>query len=210
MNRIRILLVDDHGVLRAGLQMMIDAQPDMQVIGQAADGDEAVLRVREACPDVIVLDVVMPRTSGMTLVGTLRELCPTARILMLTMHDEPAVVRAALDAGATGFVAKEALGDDLLAAIRAVHNGRAYINAMPSHPAVGPSATARTVEALSQRELQVLDMLAQGYTNQEIGQKLHLSPRTIGTYRYRINDKLGLRTRADIVKYAREAGLLSR
>jgi DNA-binding NarL/FixJ family response regulator len=216
---IRVLIADDHGVLRAGLRTLIAAQPDMEVVGEAADGDEAVRRAAELDPDVIVLDVEMPRTGGLTALHRLRSTCPRARVLILTMHDEPTLVRSALEAGASGFVVKEALGDDLLAAVRTVYQGRGYINmslaaregaAAPSPQASALPEPGRTMSRLSQREHQVLEMLAQGFTNQEIGARLHLSPRTIGTYRSRLNDKLGLRTRADIVRYALESGLLAR
>ena len=217
MEPIRVLIVDDHGVMRAGLQAMIGAQPDLLVVGNAASADEALAAAPSLRPDVIVLDVEMPGRDGIEALPVLRQACPGARVLMLTMHDDAALVRRALAAGASGFVVKEALGDDLLAAIRTVWQGRSYINVsmlpeaqLQAAPPLEGSALASTDQALSGRERQVLEMLAQGFTNSEIGKQLHLSPRTIGTYRGRLNEKLGLRTRADIVQFALDSGLLAR
>jgi two-component system response regulator NreC len=215
LSLVRILIVDDHGVLRAGLKAMISAQPDMDVVGLAADGEDALRQASALRPDVVILDIELPGTSGLDVARRLRESCPATRILVLTMHDEPALVREAFEAGASGFVVKEALGDDLLAAVRTVHQGRSYINVSLLEPPGNAPGKGVPIELpngsrLSEREHQVLEMLAQGFTNAEIGQKLFLSPRTIGTYRGRINEKLGLRTRADIVQYALDTGILTR
>jgi two-component system response regulator NreC len=217
MQPIRILICDDHGILRAGLSAMVGSQADMEVVGLAASADDAIRAAAETKPDVVILDVEMPGRSGLEAMPRIHEACPTARLLMLTMHDDPALVRKSLDLGASGFVVKEALGDDLVAAIRSVHQGRTYINV--SLPEEGKPGAAESLaprgdrggaSRLSEREHQVLEMLAQGFTNSEIGTRLQLSPRTIGTYRGRINEKLGLRTRADIVQYALDSGLLAR
>jgi two-component system response regulator NreC len=217
MEPIRVLIVDDHGVMRAGLQAMISAQADMAVVGCASSGDDALFLAPKARPDVIVLDVEMPGRGGLECMPLLRHACPDARVLVLTMHDDPVLVRRSFEAGASGYVVKEALGDDLLAAIRTVHHGRSYINvSMPQDgqataaSALEPAGDKLVDDRLSGRERQVLEMLAQGLTNSEIGKRLHLSPRTIGTYRGRLNEKLGLRTRADIVQFALDSGMLAR
>jgi DNA-binding NarL/FixJ family response regulator len=211
---IRVLIADDHGIMRAGLQTLIDSQPDMQVVAQTSHSEEVIPKAQATTPDVAILDVEIPHTSGVVIARQLHTACPKVRILMLSMHDDTALVRSAFEAGATGYVIKEALGDDLLAAIRTVHQGRSYLNVsmadVTGNPGTHPLVPAKGGERLSQREHQVLELLAQGFTNQEIGTQLALSPRTIGTYRARLTDKLGLRTRADIVRYARSAGLVAR
>src|SRR4051812_5671414 len=195
MEPIRVLIVDDHGVMRAGLQAMISAQADMAVVGSAGSTDDALFLAPKARPDVVVLDVEMFGCGGLECLPLLRHACPDARVLVLTMHDDPVLMRRSFEAGASGYVGKEALGDDLLAAIRTVHNGRSYINvSMPQEgqanaaSALEPSSDKLADERLSGRERQVLEMLAQGLTNSEIGKRLHLSPRTIGTYRGRLNE----------------------
>ncbi len=218
MTEIRVLIVDDHGVMRAGLRSLIDAQTDMVVIGEAKDGVEAVQKALENFPDVVVLDLELPGMSGIQVAEKIIEGCVKTRVLALTMHDDRSFVRQAVAAGATGFVAKEALGDELMSAIRTVHQGRTYINvALSQGEAEGilddpttekGTKPATKVEKLSEREQQVLELLAQGFTNQQIGERLHLSPKTIGTYRYRISEKLGLETRADIVHFALKTGIL--
>jgi two-component system response regulator NreC len=217
MDTIRVLIVDDHGVMRAGLQAMISAQADMSVVGSASSGDDALFLATTVRPDVVVLDVEMPGRGGLECLPLLRHSCPDARVLVLTMHDDPGLVRRSFEAGASGYVVKEALGDDLLAAIRTVRNGRSYINVSMSQDgqptaasALEPASDKLADGRLSARERQVLEMLAQGLTNSEIGKRLHLSPRTIGTYRGRLNEKLGLRTRADIVQFALDSGMLAR
>jgi DNA-binding NarL/FixJ family response regulator len=209
MSKIRVILVDDHAVLRAGLRMLIDSQPDMQIVGEAASTKEALPLIRQLRPDVISLDLSMPGGGGMSLLEQLKETNLPTRVLILTMHDDPAYFRSAVAAGAAGYVVKTAADSELLTAIRAVHGGRLFI----SMPNGGSEALLRAAQEapnnmLSDREQQVLQMLAEGYTNKEIGAKLDLSVKTIETYRARVASKLQLRTRADIVRYALENGML--
>jgi DNA-binding NarL/FixJ family response regulator len=209
MSKIRVILVDDHAVLRAGLRMLIDSQPDMQIVGEAASTKEALPLIRQLRPDVISLDLSMPGGGGMSLLEQLKEANLPTRVLILTMHDDPAYFRSAVAAGAAGYVVKTAADSELLTAIRAVHGGRLFI----SMPNGGSEALLRAAQeapnnTLSDREQQVLQMLAEGYTNKEIGAKLDLSVKTIETYRARVASKLQLRTRADIVRYALENGML--
>lgn len=209
MSKIRVMLVDDHAVLRAGLRMLIDSQPDMQIVGEASSTKEALPLIRELRPDVISLDLSMPGGGGMGLLEQLKDANLPTKVLILTMHDDPAYFRSAVAAGAAGYVVKTAADNELLTAIRAVHGGRIFI----SMPNGGSEALLRAEQetpnnTLSEREQQVLQMLAEGYTNKEIGVKLDLSVKTIETYRARIASKLQLRTRADIVRYALEMGLL--
>lgn len=209
MSKIRVMVVDDHAVLRAGLRMLIDSQSDMQVVGEAASTEEALPRIGELRPDVISVDLSMPGAGGMGLLEQVRSMNSSPRVLILTMHDDPAYCRSAVAAGAAGYVVKTAADSELLTAIRAVHGGRLFI----SVPSGGSEGLLRAEEEpasnkLSEREQQVLQMLAEGYTNKEIGVKLDLSVKTIETYRARITSKLQLRTRVDIVSYALEKGLL--
>ena len=212
MGRIRVLVVDDHTVLRAGLRMLIRAQADMDVVAEAADGDEAVRKGIEARPDVVLMDLSMPGSGGIRAIERLRQECPASRVLVLTMHDVPAYLRAALAAGASGYVVKSAADSELLSAIRGVHRGRTVLdpelaasalqNTLGRQPAGGLAAAP-----LSPREREVLDLIAQGYTNQQIADRFGLSVKTIETHRSRLVEKLGLRSRAELVRYALDSGL---
>ena len=210
MKKIRLLLADDHAILRAGLRVLLDAQPDMTVVAEAADGHEALDRARANRPDVAVVDLTMPGVSGVQTLERLRREVPATRLLVLTMHDDPAYAGLTLAAGATGHVVKDAESSELLAAIRAVHRGRTFVHTGSEVDAGTPpeSATAM-VPPLSRRERQVLELLARGHTNREVAQRLSLSVKTIETYRSRLSDKLGLHTRADIVRLAMDLGLLT-
>jgi two-component system, NarL family, response regulator NreC len=212
---IRVLIADDHAVLRAGLRMLIGAQPDMEVVGEAADGDEAVVKARELHPDVALMDVTMPGSGGIGAIQRIRSDSPTTRVLVLTMHDVPAYLRSALAAGASGYVVKRAADAELISAIRSVHRGRtvldptlatmvvqAAVTKKPTPGAPGPAA-----HALSPREREVLDLVAQGFTNQQMADHLGLSVKTVETYRSRLVEKLGLRSRAELVRYALDSGL---
>ena len=203
MAKIRVLIVDDHAIVRAGLRMLINPQPDMEVVGEVADGHEALRQAREANPDVLTLDLTMPGGGGLKTLEGLRQACPQTRVLVLTMHEDPSYLRAVLAAGGLGYVAKSAVDGELLAAIRSVAQGRTFvtINLSDSETqqvlgdrAIRTASAPRAPLQLSPREQEVLKLLAQGYTNQEVGTRLCLSVKTIETYRARIVDKLGLRT----------------
>jgi two-component system, NarL family, response regulator NreC len=211
MARIRVLVVDDHAVLRAGLRMLIRAQADMDVVAEAADGDEAVRKATEARPDVILMDLSMPGAGGIRAIERLRQDSPASRVLVLTMHDVPAYLRSALAAGASGYVVKSAADSELLSAIRGVYRGRTVLD-----PELAASALQNTIGRrpagglagpLSPREREVLDLIAQGYTNQQIADRFGLSVKTIETHRSRLVEKLGLRSRAELVRYALDSGL---
>jgi two-component system, NarL family, response regulator NreC len=211
---IRVLVVDDHAVLRAGLRMLIGAQVDMDVVAEAADGEEAVRKAVESRPDVVLMDLTMPGGGGVRVIERLRQECPSSRVLVLTMHDVPAYLRSALAAGAVGYVVKSAADSELLSAIRAVYRGRTVLdpelaasvlqNAVGRRPASGPGAGL-----LSPREREVLDLIARGYTNQQIADRFGLSVKTIETHRSRLVEKLGLRSRAELVRYALDSGLFT-
>jgi two-component system response regulator NreC len=215
MGKIRVFIADDHAVLRAGLRMLISAQPDMEVVGEAADGEEAVRKTVETRPDVAIVDITMPGSGGIKAIERIRQESPATRVLVLTMHDVPAYLRSALAAGASGYVVKRAADAELLSAIRGVHRGRTVLDptlavmvvrrALGKKPKVGqPSGPA---SLLSPREREVLDLVAQGYTNQQMADRLGLSVKTVETYRSRLVEKLGLQSRADLVRYAVDSGL---
>jgi DNA-binding NarL/FixJ family response regulator len=218
MDRIKILLADDHAVLRAGLRMVINTQPDMEVVGEAADGKEAIEQAKKLRPDVVLLDLTMPALGGLSALGVIREKVPGTKILVLTMHDDEGYLGRVLEAGGAGYVVKKAADMELLSAIRAVKRGELYIHSSLTKALVegnfdrGGEAEGKTsdrIEDLSEREKQVLRFLARGYTNQQIADALFLSVKTIETYRARLMEKLQLRTRAELVQFAIEKGLLT-
>ena len=209
MKKIRLLLADDHAILRAGLKMLLDAQPDMLVVAEASDGEEAVRRALATRPDVAVIDLTMPGLSGVETLQRLRRELPSARLLVLTMHDDPGYARVTQAAGAAGHVIKDSESSELLAAIRAVHRGRTFVVGTAARAALAGESLG-PAPALSPRERQVLELLARGHTNREIAGRLFLSVKTVETHRARLSDKLGLHRRADLVRLALELGLLRR
>ena len=218
MSQIRVLIADDHAILRAGLRLLINAQPDMEVVGEARTIHEVVPACLAANPAVLIQDLTMPDGSGISVIGRVLQECPRTRVLVLTAHDDLAYMRAALAAGAMGYVVKTAADLELLAAIRAVSQNRMFVDLhfephiFPAAPAAAEndprSGTPLAHAALSRREREVLRLLAEGHTNQQAADRLFLSVKTIETYRARIADKLSLRSRADIIRYAVEMGLL--
>lgn len=219
MTTIRLLLVDGHGVLRAGLRMLLNSQPDMEVVGAAATAGDALRLVSQTRPDVAVLEVALPDCNGIRIIKLLRAQCPRVKVLLLTAQEGTADVRAALAAGAAGYVPKREPEGELLAAIRAVHAGRTFVHpSLTGRPAgkvtdhclapncIHPQCVGRP---LTQREREVLILLGQGHTNKEVAARLLRSVKTVETHRTRIARKLGLRTRSDLVRYALETGLLN-
>lgn len=214
MPKIRVLVADDHAVLRTGLRLLINTQPDMEVVGEAGTFADTVAAVRKTMPDVISLDLEMPGGTGMKLIETLAHDFPQTRILVLTMHHDPAYFRLALAAGASGYVMKKSADSELLTAIRTVAKGRAYAQVeldsgpLPS-PAVDKSEGTTALDSLSEREREVFDMVARGHTSQAIADKLFLSVKTVESYRARLMAKLGLKNRAELTQFALDLGLLS-
>jgi two-component system response regulator NreC len=208
---IRVLVVDDHAVVRAGLRRVLDAEDDIETVGEAPNAERAVFEALESTPDVVLMDVVMPGRSGIEGLPALLQALPDVRVLMLSMQDDPRYVREAFEAGASGYVLKEAADTDVVEAVRVVASGERYV-----HPALGARLIAADSEErkraesdpLSEREREVLRLLALGHTNQEIAALLYISVRTAETHRAHIMQKLGLSSRAELVRYALDHGLV--
>jgi two-component system, NarL family, response regulator NreC len=216
-HKIRVLIADDHAIVRAGLKMLVNVQTDMEVVSEAPDGAKAVQAARETKPDVALLDLTMPGVGGMKALTEMRRNCRKTRVLVLTMHDDPAYLRSVLAAGASGYVLKRTVDSELLAAIRAVHRGGTFVDPSLAKVLVqdvlakrGPKARPlRPVKILSDRERRVLKLVAQGYSSPQIAKRIFVGVKTVETYRARIADKLGLRTRSAVVRYAIRMGLLT-
>jgi two-component system, NarL family, response regulator NreC len=210
---IRVLIVDDHAVVRTGLRRVLDAEADIETVAEAPDAERAIFEAIENAPDVVLLDVMMPGKSGIEALPSLLQAVPAAKVLILSMQDDPRYVREAFDAGASGYVLKEAADTEVVGAIRAVAAGEQYV-----HPTLGARLVAADAEArrradadpLSEREREVLRLLALGHTNQEIASMLYISVRTAETHRAHIMSKLGLGSRAELVRHALAEGLLDR
>lgn len=215
---IRIMLVDDHIVVRTGLRMLLEGQPNLTVIADAADGDEAIRAAQQCKPDVVLMDLSMPHgKDGLTATAELKKLLPDTNVLILTMHDDEEYLFRSIQAGASGYVLKSAPHEELLTAIESVSSGNAYLY---------PTATKRLMneymervkhggdgsdsyETLSDREKEILSWIAKGYSNKEIAENLIISVKTVETHKAHLMEKLGLRTRPDLVKYALKKGLLN-
>jgi len=205
---IRLVLADDHSVVRSGLRMLLDSEPDFEVVAEAGDVETARRFVRGHQPKVLVLDLNMPGGSSLEAIPAIREESPDTQIVVLTMQQEPAFAREALSAGALGYVLKEAADDELVEAVRRAAAGESYLNPalgarIASEPPPGPP------DNLSKREVDVLRLIALGHTNAEIAERLLLSVRTVETHRAHIQRKLGISTRAELVSYVIRQGLIS-
>lgn len=212
MPDLRVFLADDHAVVREGLKALIEAEPDLQLVGEAEDGETACREALRLLPDVVVMDISMPKTNGVEATQRLKRACPEIRVVALTAHEDTAYVRRLLEAGASGYVLKRAAAHVLIHAIRTAAAGGVYLD---------PSVTARVVQGylgqpvgtaqgeVSEREADVLRLIAQGYSNKEIAARLEISVKTVETYKARAMEKLGLDSRVDIVRYAVQQGWLA-
>lgn len=214
MAMLTIFVVDDHMVVREGLKTLINAQPDMAVTGEAGDGATALQQIQAAQPDVVIMDISMPGVNGITATETLRQTCPAVKILVLSIHDDTSYLRQMLAVGAAGYLVKHTIADALIQAIRSVAAGGLYLD-----PGIAGHVVSRYVRrpvavtdllgaALSEREYEVVLRVVQGYSNKETAQQLSLSVKTVESYRARAMEKLGLTTRAALVRYALEHGWL--
>jgi DNA-binding NarL/FixJ family response regulator len=217
MNPIRVLLAEDHNVVREGLRLLLNAQPDIRVIGEATNGRQAVALARENCPDVAVLDISMPDLDGLQAAGLIRAGCPQTQVLILTMHESDAYFFRAVAAGAAGYLLKKAASEELISAVRAVAQGEAFfypsmarklLEGYLKRDRFTPPAGSCGYDELSDREREVMFLLVRGLSNQEIAEKLVVSASTVQTHRAHILRKLGLETTIDLVRYAIRHGLI--
>lgn len=210
MSQIRVALVDDHPVVLAGITALLRAAPEIILVGEATSGEAALKLIADTVPDVAVIDISLPDLNGLDLARRLAERCPTVRLLALTVHEDKAYVQPLLQAGARGYLLKRSAAEDLLRAIRAIAAGGVYLDPAAADKALpGPAGSdVSDGEPLSQREQDVLRLTAQGFTNKEIAARLEVSIKTIETYKARGAEKLGLRTRAEIVRYGARHGWL--
>mgnify|MGYP001763999587 CR=1 FL=1 len=210
--RIRVLLADDHAVLRAGLRALLAAEGDLQVVGEASEGAEAIRLCQALRPDVVVMDIGMPGVSGIDATARIKRDLPGTKVLILSMHDDRGYLRQVLRAGASGYVLKKAADTELLAAIRAAARGEVFLDPALAKALVDevmePMAPSGEIPALSDRERDVLRLLAHGYTNQQVADRLCISVKSVETYKARLMEKLGLKGRAELVRYALQHGLL--
>jgi DNA-binding NarL/FixJ family response regulator len=212
---ITVFLADDHAVLREGLAFLLAAEPDIDVVGAAANGRDAVARIEHLSPDVAVLDIAMPELNGLEAARRLRQVSPETQVIILSMHNAPKFVTHALQIGVRGYVLKEAASQEVLRAVRAVAEGRRFLSpdvadvVMASYGTEEPAGGAGSLEKLTSREREVLQLVAEGRTSAEIAETLSLSLRTIQTYRSRIMSKLGIHDVPGLVKFAIRHGLTS-
>ena len=211
MPKLHVFLIDDHAALREGLRLLVDAQTDMVVVGQAGDGREALRMIADCAPDVIVVDVTMPDIGGAQFTERLQARCPHLRVVALTRHTDPGYMRRMFEAGASGYVTKRAAAEELIVAIRTVAAGGTYVDPSMAHLIVNPFvARASNVDdadplpaaSLNERERHVLKLTAWGHSNKEIAAEVGVSVKTIEYYKARAMDKLSLASRTDIVRYA--------
>lgn len=214
MTKKTILLVDDHAMLRAGLRALLAGEPDLEVVGEASDGQEAVLLAEQLHPDVVVMDIAMPVMNGLEATRRIAARLPETRVLALTMHAEEQYLLQVLEAGGSGYVLKRSADTELLEAIRSVSRGRAFLYPgsvkllLSQYSREGNGRTQDPQHELSEREEEVLKLTAAGYSNTEIATRLAISPKTVDTYRQGIMEKLGLFHRTELVHYALDRGLL--
>lgn len=216
MDKVRLLLADDHAILRSGLRLLLNSQPDYEVVGEAENGREALQQAQALHPDVLLLDINMPEIDGLSLIPMLKAAVPQVKILVLTMHEDASYLQQAVQAGASGYVLKRAVDLELLMAIKAVLRGELYVHSamtqkllnLQADVPAAPPPKSDPWTVLSEREFAVLKRVAQGYTNAEIAEDLFLSTKTVETYRARGMEKMELQNRAQLVKSALEHGHL--
>jgi two-component system response regulator NreC len=213
MNKLRIFLADDHAVLRDGLKALVNAQSDMEVVGEADNGRTACQKAKELLPDVVVMDISMPEMNGAQATKRLKEVCPQIKVLALTAHEDKGYLRHLIETGASGFVLKRAATLELIQAIRVVAANGAYIDPTLAGELLStsmrkPQRDAPDNKELSERETEVVRLVAWGYSNKEIAAQLRISVKTVETYKARLGDKLELKSRTEIVRYAVRRGWL--
>ncbi|MEJ2558202.1 MAG: response regulator transcription factor [Anaerolineae bacterium] len=215
MSTIRLILVDDHEIVRIGLRMLLQAQPDIEIVAEASSGEEAIELVQTYQPDVVLMDVTMPGMSGMEATRQLRASCPAAAILALTIHEEEDYFFQMLEAGASGYIPKRVAADELIRAIRTVFLGEVFLHSSLAGVLVkdflqqGGVTSDVELACLTEREQEVLTLIAKGLTNKQIGQQLDISPKTVARHRDNVANKLHLSNRAELARYAIQKGLIT-
>jgi two-component system response regulator NreC len=210
---IKVLIADDHAIVRTGLRTLIHIETTMKLVGEATGGYEAIDLVEKLQPDVLVLDLSMPDLDGISVTKKIRSQYPSLRILILTIHEDEALLRAALKAGAGGYILKHAAESELIAAINTILRGDLYVDPSMVRKLLAdevspPALSPKSLVILTPRETEVLKLIVQGYTNRQIGEELNISIRTAESHRSNLSEKLGLHSRVDLVRYAREHGLI--
>ncbi len=210
---IKVIIADDHAIVRAGLRTLITSEKDLSLIGEAAGGLEAIEKVHQFSPDVLVLDISMPDKDGIEVIRTLKEEGETCAILVLTVHEDEAMLRESIRFGAAGYILKHAAESELISAIRSVFRGELYIHPKMIRSLLQPEPTTgapelSTMEKLTTREEDVLKLIVQGYTNKQVADELGISIRTVEGHRANLTDKLGIRSRVDLLRYARDHHLI--
>jgi len=213
VSKIRVLIADDHAILRAGIRALLAPCEDIQVVGEAADGREAVSECRKLDPDLVLMDIAMPGLGGLEATLEIRKDCPRTKVLVLSQYDDREYVRRLLKAGVSGYVLKKAAGADLMAAIRAVHKGGLVLDPSVAREAMEPAETSPEgggdpYEALTDREKQVLKLVAEGHSNKEVADTLGISVKTAMSHREHVMEKLRLHNRTDLVKFALRQGVI--
>ncbi|MCX5828336.1 MAG: response regulator transcription factor [Deltaproteobacteria bacterium] len=215
MKKIRVLIADDHAIVRDGLQQLLKSQPDMEPAGEAEDGQQALERAKTLRPDVILLDIAMPRLSGIEVIGLIREAVPTSQVVVLSMHAKETYVQQALAAGALGYVLKASPSLDILDAIRAAYRGEYFLSSRLQAEVIGKYLqvqrsvpSVRSYDLLSEREQQVFRLVAQGHSTSQIANILCVSPKTVEKHRTSLMNKLDVHDRLDLLKYAIKIGIV--
>ncbi len=210
---IKVLIADDHAIVRTGLRALIHSEPAMELVGEATGGYEALELVKKTRPDVLVLDLSMPDLDGIAVTRQVKPQFPDLHILILTLHEDEALLKAALKAGASGYILKRAAETELISAIHTILRGDLYVDPsmvrrLLTDETPPTAASPQSAETLTPREIEVLKLIVQGYTNRQIGEELSISVRTAESHRANLSDKLGLHSRVELVRYAREHGLI--
>ncbi len=213
MDKIKVLLVDDHAIMRDGIRALLSLHDDIEIVGEASEGKEAIEKTQELAPDVIVMDIAMPGMDGLEATRRIRKQDPRAKVLVLTQYDNKEYILSAIKAGAAGYVPKRALGSELVSAIRAVHQGDSFLYPSAATALIDDyrqqAKTADPYDQLTPREREILKLIAEGHTSREIADRLFISLKTVAGHRTRIMEKLGLRNRTELFKFAVRKGLLT-